>query len=356
MKPAAVTLLVAWFLLLGIPALAATPTSQPTSQPSLGPKVVILRTLEDQYEPVPFSHAKHAEMAQMWDGCITCHHHTPDATTRPADDDHPTTQDASAQWPRCNGCHAVDAATADIHRPALKGAYHRQCLNCHREWTGENACGNCHAAKNGVKLPPPTVDDITGRMHPPIKAKEEIAFKSRYEPVAGANVLFRHDEHAKSFGLRCAQCHRRDTCGDCHASDATKGTKVRPMKAGRTWADTHAPCADCHKNDTCDHCHYKDGQPAPVAFKHASTGQSMDKDHATLACNACHTQWKSKQQLTCGDASCHRDKAITFPAYRPGPFVAIAPVTTQPTTSATTASTTQPTTKPLIIRIRRGGK
>ncbi|CAN5528613.1 hypothetical protein BH10PLA1_BH10PLA1_16830 [soil metagenome] len=351
-----VHLLVVWGFLVGSPAIA----KEPTSQPFLGPKVVMLNALEDQYEPVPFAHARHAEMAQMWDGCVTCHHIAPDATTPPSDNTHPTTQADSGKWPQCKGCHAVVAEKADIHRPTLKGAYHRQCLDCHREWTGENACGNCHAAKDGIKVPAPSVDDITGRMHPPIKAKDEIAYKARFEPVAGPNVLFRHKEHVKDFGLKCAQCHRRDNCNDCHAKDASTRPTIQPMKAGRTWAESHSPCVECHKSDSCDHCHHKDGAPAPAAFSHASTGQTLDKDHVQLACAACHDQWYVPQQPGCGEASCHRNKAITFPHDRPGPFVVAFSPTTKPTTTPittpTTAPATEPTTRPLIIRIRRGGK
>ena len=35
-------------------------------------------------------------------------------------------------------------ATVDLRQPSLKGAYHRQCINCHLDWSHENACGFCH--------------------------------------------------------------------------------------------------------------------------------------------------------------------------------------------------------------------
>ena len=48
--------------------------------PESGPDVVILRELESTYEAVPFEHRLHAKMAQMWDGCVTCHHRSPQTT------------------------------------------------------------------------------------------------------------------------------------------------------------------------------------------------------------------------------------------------------------------------------------
>jgi hypothetical protein len=323
-----------------------------TTQPSVGPKVVVLQELEDLYQPVPFEHARHAEMAQMWGGCTTCHHHNPEPTTKPAVNGHPATQADSKDYPACKSCHPVAAEKVEINKPTLKGAYHRQCLNCHRDWAGENACGVCHAPKNGVKLKDPTPDDITGRMHPPIKAKDEIAFKVRFEPVAGANVLFRHKEHVERFDIKCVQCHRRDNCGDCHAKEAEKGAKVHPLKPGRTWQETHGPCIDCHKSDTCDKCHYKDEQKPPPSFKHEITGQSLDADHADLACRACHAEWKTRQNLSCGDTACHTAAPVEFPRHRPGGYIAVA----KPTTAPSTQPATQPSTRPQILRIRRGGR
>ena len=34
----------------------------------------------------------------------------------------------------------IGVENADLRMPNLKGAYHRQCLNCHRDWAHENEC------------------------------------------------------------------------------------------------------------------------------------------------------------------------------------------------------------------------
>ncbi len=334
-------------------------TTQPTTTRSdFGPKVVVLKQLENLYTPVPFEHARHAEMAEMWDRCVMCHHREPEPATQPVtlSTTRPATQADSGTTPACKSCHPVDADQADLRRPSLKGAYHRQCLNCHREWTGENACVVCHTAKDSAAASAPVVtsDDIIGRMHPPIKAKDVFNYSVRFEPVAGPKVLFRHAEHIDRFGLKCVECHRRDNCSDCHKGEETpESARPHPIKTSRTWRDTHGPCVDCHLKDDCTHCHYQPNQPAPAAFDHAKSGQSLNKDHDTLKCSSCHANPRQREQIACGDASCHPKSSVTFPAQRPGQWVKPAAVTTAP---STTAPTDQPVTRPVIIRIRRGGR
>ena len=101
--------------------------TQPAEKP---PDVVVLKELEALYQPVPFDHRSHAKMAEMWGGCTTCHHRQPDAATRPL-----LTQ-------ACRTCHSREEKTAEMKMPSLKAAYHRQCLNCHREWMHDNAASD----------------------------------------------------------------------------------------------------------------------------------------------------------------------------------------------------------------------
>jgi len=361
-------------------ALSARSTTQPAIR-----DVVILNELVDKYEAVPFSHQVHARMSAMWNGCETCHHHTPIAATMPASNAVATSQpsqDNAATMPACKSCHPIADDKISIHLPSLKGAYHRQCLNCHRDWMETNACVVCHAVRGGAgaTVPAtgqtPTPDDITGRMHKPIAAPTTRQYVARFTPVAGANVLFRHDEHTKGFGIKCAACHHQDTCASCHAKAAvtapatqngtagmnSAGAGSHPMKPGRTWQDTHSTCASCHVSDRCNHCHYQDNQTPPSPFTHKTTGQTLDKDHDKLACAQCHVLYKSRN-VTCGDSSCHK-KPVSFPTDRPGPFTppatlptspATVPTTRPSTAPATTSATTRPSSKPVIIKIRRGG-
>lgn len=357
----------------------ATATAAPTARATRAATrpavddVILLDELVDKYEAVPFSHKAHAAMAEMWNGCETCHHHTPapgasSAATAPAVK---LTKDNASLVPACKSCHPIGDTDISIHRPSLKGAYHRQCLNCHRDWMESNACLACHAVRGGgagsatAPAHPPTPDDITGRMHKPIPAPATKEYNARFTPVAGPKVLFRHDEHVKSFGIKCASCHHQDSCASCH-SKATPttvpgpagmnlaGTGSHPLKPGRTWQDTHGPCAACHVEDKCAKCHYQEGQAPPPLFAHKSTGQELDKDHAKLACATCHLQYKTRE-VTCGGSECH-EKPVTFPAQRPGPYTPLpATLPAVPSTRPTTAATTQPGTKPLMIKIRRGG-
>jgi hypothetical protein len=350
---------------------ATAPTTTTRAAEELGPDVVILKELVALYEPVPFDHRSHAAMSQMWDGCTTCHHRPPQspatraaAASRPVDTHD---QQSSERIPACKSCHELgdDRAAADVRMPSLKGAYHRQCLNCHKEWTHENACVKCHQPLN--KRDPkreigPTADDIVGRMHPPIPPPADKVYTARFTPAAGNRVLFRHKEHVEGFGLKCVSCHHQDRCANCHDPGGVRTS--HPLTPGRTWKDSHGPCAACHQQDRCDHCHHPEGQPDPPPFEHRLTGQILDKDHATLACADCHAQLKLKQTPTCGGATCHKSRpTIALPNDRPG---SMAPTATQPAPGVSAAAaeqeitihddanpTTRPTTRPRIVRIRK---
>lgn len=349
----------------GLPATG--PATEPATSPSgaMGPDVVVLRELVNLYEAVPFDHKSHARMAEMWDGCVTCHHRNPEtsatmpatarstngypaastqaATTSPASPAilaFPLTQASSAQFPACKTCHPVQGQENSLHLPGLKGAYHRQCLNCHREWSGANDCVKCHRPLNGNKIasPLPTPDDIVGRMHPPMTAPVDRPYKARFTPADGSNVLFRHEEHIKGYGLKCVACHRHDNCSHCHQRDNGKPRVAHVLKPAETWAESHGPCIGCHTQTRCRGCHYKDDQPPPPPFAHAMTGQTLDADHVKLSCNQCHPALRSKAHLGCGGSSCHkRGDVIAYPHYRPGPFVA-----TQPATRATAVESLEP--------------
>ena len=98
-----------------------------------GPDVIIIDQLANLYRPVAFAHKLHAGMAEMGGGCTLCHHYS----------------ENDGQIPPCRSCHEVDRKDADLRMPALKGAYHRQCTNCHRDWSHANACSFCHEEANG---------------------------------------------------------------------------------------------------------------------------------------------------------------------------------------------------------------
>ncbi len=315
----------------------------------LKPDLVLLDQLEDRYLPVPFDHEGHAEMAEMTRGCATCHHYTPEGTEHPA----------------CKTCHEVASARVDIRKPGLKGAYHRQCLNCHREWSDDDKCDVCHRPKTGTARgsaagPGPTPDDIVGRMHPPIPEPDTDVFHPRGGTQAGTKVVFYHKEHIHRFGLACVECHHEDNCSRCHNASAATAPRT-PGLAGH-----HQPCMKCHDTSTpqgCVKCHWEEGKPPPPRFDHASTGfplsryhnqkscrachaavpfaklstqctachadwttadfdhavtgQRLSDTHARLDCEGCHLERAFERSPTCGE--CHEpEEGITFPARRPG--------------------------------------
>jgi len=264
-----------------------------------GPKVVILNELENLYLPVPFDHAGHAKMAGMTTGCATCHHYTPKGTTHPA----------------CKSCHDISPRHEDIFKPSLKGAYHRMCLNCHREWSRGTNCNICHMPKTGMsaarKNAVVTEGDIVGRMHPPIPEPKTELFKTTRKSNSGATtqVLFRHKEHIHRYGLACANCHHEDSCSRCHAK--------KPSNPHRSWTlkEHHEPCAKCHNThnaDQCSRCHWEKGKPKPKPFNHSETGWPLNRFHRSKSCRLCHVAVPFKRLDTRCD-SCHKD-------WKPGSF------------------------------------
>lgn len=343
-------------LLMLLGCLAAAPATTQigsTSQPNgHGPDTVILRELVGLYQPVPFDHKTHAEMAEMWDGCTTCHHRSPEPATQAGGTNHKT-QAESSKYPACKSCHEIKTEDADIRKPSLKGAYHRQCLNCHREWANANSCTVCHEPVEGIaSTRAPTRDDIVDRMHPPIPEPDVKIYTTRFTPAVGNQAIFRHKEHSTRYGLKCVNCHRHDSCSSCHSAKP-EASGPRLLHPGRTWADTHGPCISCHQEDRCRTCHYNEGETPPEPFEHRQTGQTLDKDHRNLSCAQCHIRVKATTELTCGDSSCHKpQKHITFPKHRPGKLLAVTP-TTKPSTQPV-VQTVIDSSGTVIKRVRRG--
>ncbi len=316
-----------------IPAAAET-----TSEP---PDVVMLDELEDLYEPVPFEHRLHAEMAEIWGGCETCHHRTPNGHTKSG---HPATngeaahtQDEAAEVPACKSCHPVGEDNTDIRMPSLNAAYHRQCLDCHRDWDHEKSCVVCHEPKEGAATPGvmPTPDVILGRMHPPTEPPTVKVYETRYTPAAGGLVTFRHEEHVKNFGFKCVECHRRDTCASCHSEDGADGRR-KPLVPAESWRLSHEPCLSCHDHQTCNHCHHKSEGDSQPTFEHRMTGQLLDQDHENLLCRSCHGEVKFTAIPTCGDTDCHESPELaSFPDDRPGERIASVLPTIRRQTMAT---------------------
>jgi len=321
-----------------------------------GPDVLILDALTRDFLPVPFDHGGHARMAAMGQGCATCHHHSPDGVRPPA----------------CQTCHDPAVEGTDPQKPGLKGAYHQQCLNCHREWTDETACEACHLSRAGRRGRTaasgfPTTDENLKRTHPPMLPPTGELY-GRSANTEG-HVLFRHAHHVDRFGLACVECHHEPRCARCH--DGSDGSRSKA-----TLIEHHRPCVRCHKEDmnlagrvagNCERCHWREGTPKPKPFDHAATGwplssfharirccdchadapykrldarcdschsawtgttfdhrvtgQALDEAHVAIDCNVCHRDRRFELPPVCDDCHSDEEDSISFPAHRPGAVV-----------------------------------
>jgi hypothetical protein len=115
------------------------------------PEQVTIGKLSNRFEPVAFPHGKvvkalidktrdsklagyfHSEKGTM---CQGCHHNSPSLEKPPV----------------CSSCHGETIERAEAFRPGLVGAYHQQCIGCHKtmgiEKPDSRDCNACHVEKN----------------------------------------------------------------------------------------------------------------------------------------------------------------------------------------------------------------
>jgi hypothetical protein len=245
---------------------------------SEAPDSMLLDDLVDLYQPVHFNHKLHARMAEMGGECSTCHHYSPTDKIQP-----------------CKDCHGGQANPNNLRQPGLKGAYHRQCLSCHREWSHDTKCVLCHIPTEGKAMASGASDttDIMGAAHPIIT---EPSNKVYHTPLtSGPIVTFKHKEHIVLFGLRCVDCHKKENCSYCH--DLQK-----PAALVKSEQQIHGMCNDCHRQDKCQKCHDNRERPA---FSHESTGWALNRYHNRLDCQACHPTGKKIARLSNQCEACH---------------------------------------------------
>jgi hypothetical protein len=246
---------------------------------SEAPKVLILNKLVNQYGAVHFNHKLHAEMAGMNQGCPTCHHYSPEGHISP-----------------CSDCHGREGQTADLGQPGLKGAFHRQCISCHREWSHDTDCRICHMPLEGKSTSSGTsVDstDIIGISHVRLVEPDKKVYYTSYQekPV----VTFFHKDHTELFNLKCVDCHTKENCSGCHDIE-------KPVRAAKTEAEVHAICSGCHVSNRCETCHDSKEKPA---FAHGSTGWPLNQYHVKVECRGCHPTGKRITRLRADCVACH---------------------------------------------------
>lgn len=112
------------------------------------PEFVTIKRLENLYDPVKFPHRKvvKAVAAHVQDDklsgffhtdettlCMGCHHNSP----------------ASKKPPQCASCHGARWDDSQLGKPGILGAYHQQCMGCHKAMKIEKymGCTECHKLK-----------------------------------------------------------------------------------------------------------------------------------------------------------------------------------------------------------------
>ncbi len=257
-------------------------------KPEQTPELFIIDEISDRYNPVYFSHRLHAEMSNMSGGCENCHHFN-----------------TSGPILRCNSCHESSRKRENVSLPDLKGAYHRQCMDCHREWSHETGCNSCHTLKKNLtdSKQDSTKKKFLGKVHPVVLEPTKITYQTNSDK--GKLVTFYHDDHTKKFGLNCIGCHKQDTCTKCHDVNRNSDPKLKPVVANKTFEEQHKNCISCHKGNDCSNCHSNtELQP----FDHAKkTGWALSKHHINLACSKCHGSKLPFKKVDNKCLSCHQD-------------------------------------------------
>lgn len=247
------------------------------------PEILKIDILSNLYEPTIFTHKLHAEMAGMSGGCESCHHFNP-----------------PGRIAGCYECHDPDATGTDLDRPGLKGAYHRQCLNCHREWSHSNECTVCHALKGDPDAA--TLTSVKASLqetrHPTVTEPKQLVYETEYDELP--IVTFYHDDHAQRYDLKCVDCHQNESCSRCH--DTMREAKTADK-------EPHDNCINCHEIEIDDNCQYCHDTKVKERFDHAQTGFSLIKYHSNLECQDCHrNEAPSALSKTNGDCNfCHRN-------------------------------------------------
>ncbi|MCK7523447.1 MAG: cytochrome c3 family protein [Ignavibacteriales bacterium] len=258
-------------------------------KPEQTPELIVIDQISDRYSPVYFSHRIHAQMSNMGGGCEGCHHFN-----------------TSGPILKCNSCHESSRKREDVSIPDLKGAYHRQCMDCHREWSHDTGCNTCHTPKKDLKDVKKT--DIqkkyAGKEHPIVLEPTKLVYETKSDK--GKFVTFYHDDHTKKFGLSCTTCHKQESCTKCHDVNKTDKNKNQKVVTKKTFEDQHKNCISCHsKTENCSKCH---NEKTLEPFDHAKkTGWALNKYHINLSCVKCHGSKLPYKKVDNKCVSCHKD-------------------------------------------------
>ena len=255
--------------------------------PEQGPDIIKIDNLVNKYQPVTFTHKIHAQMSEMSGGCANCHHYN---TTGPI--------------LACADCHSAERKREDISKPDLEAAFHRLCIDCHKEWSHSTDCYSCHLLKGSDKN---ITSQIKTKNHPEVKEPEKLVYETGY--TKGKIVTFFHDEHTKLFGVKCVTCHQDDNCTRCHDLKNVKVISTNlPEKITKPASQHHQPCFKCHANDECTKCHLD--KPAEPFDHKTVTGWALNRFHEKLECTKCHGTSGKFAKLDNNCVSCHKNFVV----------------------------------------------
>lgn len=256
-------------------------------KPEETPELIVIDQISDRYGPVYFSHKIHAQMSDMGGGCEGCHHHN-----------------TSGPILKCNTCHETSRKREDVSIPDLKGAYHRQCMDCHREWSHDTGCNSCHTLKKDLKniSKEKLQKKYAGKDHPVVLEPTKLVYETNSDK--GKLVTFYHDDHTKKFGLSCTTCHKQESCTKCHDINRKDNTKPIKVSTKKTFKEQHKNCISCHsEKENCSRCH---SSKVLEPFDHAKkTGWALNRYHINLSCIKCHGSKQPYQKVDNKCLSCH---------------------------------------------------
>lgn len=103
-----------------------TKTQKKPDPAEFAPETVTIEGIKKLFGPAMFTHKAHLGYAGK---CEECHHHSP-----------------AGEYPTCGECHKKDEVkTKNDRLIGLKGAYHNQCMGCHKSaGSGPMGCTDCH--------------------------------------------------------------------------------------------------------------------------------------------------------------------------------------------------------------------
>jgi hypothetical protein len=207
---------------------------------------------------------------------------------------------AGSKSPACAGCHTLEGEP----RMAVREPVVQRCLDCHGVRTAhleapDSACTTCHVPL--VRAASLTRADIAAFPAPPSHANP--GFMTR----AGHGAVSR-----RTAQTRCATCHAREFCYQCHAGTAPPraiswlasdprataiAARAAPASHGANFADRHGAeaaasttrCSGCHVRADCLECHRPNGarsvgyHPDGFLARHPASAYARD-----ASCSDCH--------------------------------------------------------------------